>query len=108
MNIKNRLYIGAGISIALVAILLFLVLVTSGRITEGNKKHELLDNVRSGIADLDLVTYDYLLHREERMEQQWHLKYSSLGEVLDKAGEEEVIKLMLCFNGSRTASFGGK
>ncbi len=91
MKIKNRLYISAGISIILVVILFSLALVTSGRIAEGNKKHELLDNVRVGIAELDIITYDYLLHREKRMVQQWNSKYNSLGEILEKT-EEEVMK----------------
>ncbi len=88
MKIKNRLYISAGISIILVAILFSVVLVTSGRIAEGMKKHELLDNVRVGIAELDIVAYDYLLHREKRMEQQWNSKYNSLAEILEKTEEE--------------------
>jgi len=94
MNIKNKLYISAGISIVLVVTLFSVVLVTSGRIAEGSKKHELLDNVRGGVAELDILTYDYLLHREERMEQQWNLKYNSLGEILDEAaGEQELISV---------------
>jgi len=92
MNIKNRLYISAGVSIILVTILFSLVLVTSGRIAEESKKHELLDDVRSGVSELDIVTYDYLLHREKRMEQQWNSKYNSLVEILDKAAEEEEMK----------------
>ncbi len=94
MKIKNRLYMSAGISIILVVIIFTLVLVTSGRIAEGNKKHELLDNMRVGIAELDIVTYDYLLHREKRMEQQWNSKYNSLGGILDEAaGEQELIAI---------------
>ena len=89
MNIKHKLYLSAGISIILVAILISLVLVTSGRVAEGSKKHELLMDVRAGISELDLITYDYLLHREERMEQQWSLRYGSLGEILEKSVEEE-------------------
>lgn len=91
MKIKNRLYISAGISITLVVILFSLVFMTSGRIAEGNKKHELLDNMRVGIAELNIITYDYLLYREERMEQQWNSKYNSLGKILEKT-EEEVMK----------------
>jgi len=94
MNIKNKLYISAGISIVLVVILLSVVLVTSGRIAEGSKKHELLDNVRGGVSELDLVTYDYLLHREQRMEHQWNIKHNSLGEILEKeAKDEELISI---------------
>ncbi len=79
----------AGISIILVAALLSVVLVTSGRVAEGSQKHELLDNVRVSVSELDLVTYDYLLHREKRMEHQWNLKHDSLGEILDGLAEEE-------------------
>ncbi len=93
MNIKTRLYMSAGISIILVVILLSLVLVTSGRIAKGSKKHELLDNVRVGVAELDILMYDYLLHREERMEQQWHSKYNSLAEILDEAAKEELTSI---------------
>ncbi len=89
MKIKNRLYLSAGISIVLVVALLSVVLVTSGRVAEGHNKHELLDSVRGSIAELDIVTYDYLLHREERMEQQWNIKYDSMGEILDGLAEEE-------------------
>ncbi len=80
----------AGISITLAVILFSLVLVTSGRIAEASKEHELLDDVRVGVLELDIVTYDYLLHREERMEQQWNSKYNSLAEILVKAEEEEM------------------
>ena len=94
MKIKNRLRMSAGISIALVVILISLVLVTSGRIAEASKEHELLDDVRVGVLELDIVTYDYLLHREERMEQQWHLKYNSMADIINEAAEEEMPKLL--------------
>ncbi len=88
MKIKNKLYMSAGISIVLVVVVLSVVLVTSGRVAEATKKHELLDNVRGGVSELDLVTYDYLLHREKRMEQQWNSKYNSLGGILEEAAAE--------------------
>jgi len=93
MKIKNRLYMSAGISIALVIILSSLVLVTSSRIAEENKNHMLLMDVRGGIAELNIVTYDYLLHHEERMEQQWLSKYNSLGEILEEIEEQELIPI---------------
>ena len=91
VNIRSKLYISAGISIISVLILLWVHVVTSARITEQNKRHQLLDTVARDISELDLVTYDYLLHREKRMEQQWYLKYDSLGENLDKIEEEDLI-----------------
>jgi len=92
MNIKNKLYISAGISIVLVVTLVSLVLVTSGRIAEENEKHQLLMDVYESVSELDIVTYDYLLHREKRMEQQWNIKHDSLGEILDGLAEEEGLK----------------
>ena len=92
MNIKNKLYISAGISIVLVVALVSLVLVTSGRIAEENEKHQLLMDVYESVSELDIVTYDYLLHREERMEHQWNIKHDSLGEILDGLAEEEGLK----------------
>ncbi|MEE8481006.1 MAG: ATP-binding protein [Desulfobacterales bacterium] len=83
----------AGISIILVGILLSLFLVTSGRIAERTKKHEILDKVRTGVSELDILTYDYLLNREERMEHQWHSKYNSLAEILDEAAKEELTSI---------------
>jgi len=92
MNIKNKLYISAGISIVLVVALVSLVFVTSGRIAEENEKHQLLMDVYESVSELDIVTYDYLLHREERMEHQWSIKHDSLGEILDGLAEEEGLK----------------
>ena len=89
MNIKNRLYLSAGLSIVLVAILFSVVLVTSDRIAEEDRKHQLLTNVSGDIAELDILTYEYLLHREKRMEQQWYLKFNSLREILEKGAAEE-------------------
>ena len=92
MNIKNKLYMSAGISIVLVVALVSLVFVTSGRIAEENEKHQLLMDVYESVSELDIVTYDYLLHREERMENQWNIKHDSLGEILDGLAEEEGLK----------------
>lgn len=82
MNIKNRLYISAGISIVLAAILFSAVLISSNRITEENTKRDLLRNVQAAVMELDMVAYEYLLHHERRMEQQWKLKYLSMAEIL--------------------------
>jgi len=48
--------------------------------------------VYESVAELDILVYDYLLHREKRMEEQWNTKHDSLGEVLDGLAEEEGLK----------------
>jgi signal transduction histidine kinase len=92
MSIKDKLYLNAVISIALVVILLGLVLVTSDSINAENKRYALLNDVRWGVSELDIVTYDYLLHREKRMKQQWYLRYGSLGRIMENPTDEEAIK----------------
>ncbi len=89
MTIKNKLYISIGITIALVAALVSVSMMTSARVAEVNRKHELLDYMQVSVSELEIVTYDYLLHREERMEQQWNMKYDSLGAILEEFEEEE-------------------
>ena len=92
MKIKNRLYMSAAISIILIVALLSVVVVTSDRTAKENKTNQLLMDVYKSISELDIVTYDYLLHREERMEDQWNIKYASLGEILHGLAEEEGLK----------------
>ena len=83
MNIKNKLYMSAIITVVLVVIIFSLVLVTSNRIAEKSKQLELADEVHRAVSELDIVTYEYLLHHEERMEEQWNLRYSSMAEILE-------------------------
>jgi HAMP domain-containing protein len=92
MKIRNKLYISAGISIILVVILFSLILITSARIDKENKEHELAHYMHLAISELNIVTYEYLLHHEKRMEQQWNLKYNSVGEILEKEEMEEELE----------------
>ena len=36
------------------------------------------------VFELNIITYQYLLYSEERMKQQWLMKYKSFGELLDQ------------------------
>ena len=80
------------ISVVLVVILSSLVLVTSNRIAEKNKQLELADEVHRAVSELGIVNYEYLLHHEERMEEQWNLRYGSMAEILEKEEEEEAMR----------------
>ncbi len=89
MTLKNRLYIAVGITVVLVVVLVSVGLMTSNRADEQNEQNEILESMQIGVAELDIVTYDYLLYREERMEQQWNMKYESLGGLLEGYEKEE-------------------
>ena len=66
MKIKNRIIVSAAISIILVSIIVVSGLVMSGRVAEHNKEHLILMDMSRGIEELNIVTYEYLLHHEKR------------------------------------------
>lgn len=82
MKVKTKLYLCATISIGLMTILVFVVLLTSNRIAEERRKHEFAHDVQQAVSELDIVLYEYLMHRETRMKQQWNLKYNSIMSIL--------------------------
>jgi len=88
MKVKTRLYLSSIFSVGFVAILVFVVFFTSNRIAEENREHEFMDDIRQAASELDVVLYEYLMHHETRMEQQWNLRYSSVMEVVREAEEE--------------------
>jgi len=89
MKIRNRLYLGSAISIVLVIILGVAVALSSNKIAQEAEKQRLAIGINIAISELDIVTYDYLLHHEKRTEQQWNLRYSSAMVILEKTAEEK-------------------
>ena len=69
MKIRSRLYISAAISIVLSIILVVAVVLSSNEVNQEMEKHNLAMDMNTAVLELDLATYEYLLHPEERMEQ---------------------------------------
>ncbi len=82
MNIRDRLSIGTRVSIIVVGMLVSVTSLTSEEIATKYREHDLAMDVKTDVSELDIVTYEYLLHHEKRMEQQWHLKYDSMREII--------------------------
>jgi len=82
MKIRNTLYIGAGISVILAVIVVSVVFITSNKIAEKSKKHELGNNVHLGVSGLYIITCENLLYHEKRMEQQWRLRYDATARII--------------------------
>ena len=89
MKIKDKLYLSTFISIILVVIFVYLVVVTSIEINEKNDGLELALDIKTAVSELDVLTYEYLLHREARMEKQWNTKYNSGAIILREEAEAE-------------------
>ena len=89
MKVKNRLYISAGILIVLVTVLVSAIFIISNQITKENRRYKIVHDVHLAVSELAIITYEYLIHHEERMEQQWNLRYNSMAEIIEKAAAEE-------------------
>ena len=94
MQIKTRLYLSSIISICLIAIFVFVVALTSNKIAKESKKYQLAHHIHLVVSQLDIITYEYLMHREKRMEQQWHSIYASTAGILAVAKGEIEGKLV--------------
>ena len=92
MKIINRLNLIIVILFIAVTILFAAILINSNTITKENRTHVLFHEIYKGVTELDLIKYDYLLHHEKRMEQQWNMKYKSLMNLINAAEKEEAVK----------------
>jgi methyl-accepting chemotaxis protein len=63
---------------------------TFGRINREIQESNRGNRMIKDISELDIVTYEYVMHHEKRMQQQWLLKYDSLGKLLEKMRKEEL------------------
>jgi len=91
MKIRTKLYASAILYIGLISILTLLLLFFSFREREELDKSELVNEFAKGIAELSILTDEYIAYKEKRMGQQWQWKYVTLSGILEKA--EELIEL---------------
>jgi len=95
VKIRNRLYISAAISIVLTIILVVAVVLSSNKVTQEMKKQNLAMDMNTAVLELDILTHEYLLHRENRMEQQWFLRYKSMEGILEEAARNIRVPLSM-------------
>jgi PAS domain S-box-containing protein len=89
MNIRNKLYLSAGISILFVVIIVASIIITSSQINEKNEKSRLAMDLQLAVGELDILANEYFLHHGKRMEEQWNRRYSDVAKVLREEEEEE-------------------
>jgi signal transduction histidine kinase len=91
VNIQDKLFLGTYVSFIFGIIFVYLVIITSLEISEQNNDLQLALDIGNAISELDILTYEYLLHHETRMEEQWEKKYNSGAKILrNAAGAEEL------------------
>jgi len=82
MTIRTRLTLSAIICIGLALFLAAFLYLTAQQIRETTEKHEQINEITTGVFELQILTNDYLLYYEERAETQWYQRYDSLTECL--------------------------
>ena len=88
MKIATRLRIGPAIVITVMLIGASLVGLFSNRAAQETEQSNLATQMNTAVSELNIITYEFLLHFEERMEQQWHSRYDSALVLLHLAAEE--------------------
>lgn len=89
MKVRTKLYLSSVVIVALIGVLVLVTFISSNIVARENEKLELASDVYLAISELDLVMYEYFLHREKRMEDQWDARYNSIAEILEKASAED-------------------
>jgi len=90
MRIRDRLLMTAGSCIALILIFSLVVYVSFNRVAEENERELIANEIHTTVSELDIIMYDYLTYREERMVEQWDSKYDVSLEIIEKAEYKEL------------------
>lgn len=94
MKIRNRLLMTVVSCIILILIFSLIVYVSFNRVAEENERELIAQEIGHTVSELDIIMYEYLTYREERMIEQWNLKYDISLEIIEKTEykELEIIK----------------
>ncbi len=105
MKIKTNLSLLSGIFVILVAMIGLIMFYTFGQVKREIGESNIVRQMIKDAFELNMVTYEYLMHHEKRMQQQWQVKYKSLGKTLNKLGKVETHSEYLSLMKSITADY---
>ena len=88
MKIRTRLYLLSLASVILMAVVGLITFHALGQINRQIEVEIQVGNITRGLSELSLISHEYLRYHEERMKEQWGLKYGSLGHLLKRLEEE--------------------
>ncbi len=84
MTIRNKLNLNASLILIFVSTIL-IANVISSRLFDREYEHlRVLHGIHQSVSELDILTYEYVFHHQERMEVQWELKYMVLTAMLEQ------------------------
>jgi len=105
MKIRTKLILFSVVFVALVVAITSTMLLTFREVKEEVNSGQYASELMKHIFELNMVTYEYLMHHEKRMAHQWDLKYNSLGKRLsdrisekDKKGYQKELSILKSIN----------
>ncbi len=105
MKIRTNLFLLSATFVILITLTGFIMFNAFGLINREIQESDRASRMIKDISELDIVTYEYLMHHEKRMQQQWLLKYDSLGKLLEEMRKEELHPEFLSIIESMTADY---
>ncbi len=97
MKVRTSLFLLSTIFVIIIVVLGYVMFNTSKLVNSEVRESESATQIIKDIFELNIVTYEYLTYHEERMHQQWLIKYDSLGKSLDwmRTGESHAEHLSI-------------
>lgn len=90
MKIKTKLKINTIVSLIIVFLLGIILLWFSQKVEDSITKDKTAALIVRGIFALNILTNDYLLHRETQVKEQWFLQYDYLSRLIAKAQDQKM------------------
>ena len=95
MKIKSRLQVSVILCLILAATVGLFLFLAARAVNEVSREEGIVAEVVKGVAELKIVTHEYLLHFEERSLMQWRSRYGSLSKILTgghfKSPDEKIV-----------------
>lgn len=95
MKIKKGIQIVTIFTILVIIVVGLMLYSLFGKIENNQEQMIVSQQIKDGVFELNLLTYDYLIFNNERAIVQWHLKYNSLKYLIDKEHFEEKEKQVI-------------
>ena len=83
MKLRTKLQISAFLSLSLALVIALTLMLTIRQVEKARKKDRVSNEIIKGVFELNILTYDYLLHPQERPQSQWHSKHASVEKLLE-------------------------
>ena len=90
MTIKRKLIITCILSLLFSLMVIVILLTVSASTGKSLRNHRLAHTIHKEVSELNILTFKYLAHPQEVLENEWEAKYQTISRVLSEADREIV------------------